>query len=116
MRLSVLASTAAALLLTSPGTALQQPEPAISPANIVVLVDESSSISAQDMDREREAAALIALGEFAPSSTIAVVGFGSDNGGQSPVDVVCPPSTVATAQDRQRLSDCTRNLKSRTPG
>ncbi|MDT7786167.1 MAG: hypothetical protein QOF58_4586 [Pseudonocardiales bacterium] len=116
MRLSVLASTAAALLLSSPGVALQQPEPVIQPANIVVLVDESSSISPQDMDREREAAALIALGEFAPSSTIAVVGFGSDNGGQSPVDVVCPPSTVATAQDRQRLSDCTRNLKSRTVG
>jgi hypothetical protein len=116
MRLSVLASTAAALLLSSPGVALQQPEPAITPANIVVLVDESSSISAQDMDRERDAAALIALGEFAPSSTIAVVGFGSDNGGQSPVDVVCPPSTVATAQDRQRLSDCTRTLKSRTQG
>ncbi|WP_052685494.1 VWA domain-containing protein [Lentzea aerocolonigenes] len=116
MRLSVLASTAAALLLSSPGVAQQQPEPVIQPANIVVLVDESSSISAQDMDREREAAALIALGEFAPSSTIAVVGFGSDNGGQSPVDVVCPPSTVATAQDRQRLSDCTRNLKSRTAG
>ncbi|MEV6236531.1 vWA domain-containing protein [Lentzea sp. NPDC051838] len=116
MRLSVLASTAATLLLSSPGVALQEPEPVIQPANIVVLVDESSSISAQDMDREREAAALIALGEFAPSSTIAVVGFGSDNGGQSPVDVVCPPSTVATAQDRQRLSDCTRNLKSRTEG
>ncbi|MFS8095725.1 VWA domain-containing protein [Lentzea alba] len=120
MRPSVLASTAVALLLATPipaGAAhRQQPEPVITPANIVVLVDESSSISAQDMDREREAAALIALGEFAPSSTIAVVGFGSDNGGQSPVDVVCPPSTVATAQDRQRLSDCTRNLRSRTPG
>lgn len=88
----------------------------MTPANIVVLVDESSSISAQDMDREREAAALIALGEFAPASTIAVVGFGSDNGGQSPVDVVCPPSTVASAQDRQRLSDCTRTLRSRKPG
>ncbi|MEU0884645.1 vWA domain-containing protein [Lentzea sp. NPDC005914] len=116
MRLSALASTAAALLLTSPSAALEQPEPVITPANIVVLVDESSSISAQDVDREREAAALIALGEFAPSSTVAVVGFGSDNGGQSPVDVVCPPSTVATAQDRQRLSDCTRGLKSRTQG
>ena len=120
MRPSVLASTAVLLLLTTPipaGAARQQqPEPVITPANIVVLVDESSSISAQDMDREREAAALIALGEFAPSSTIAVVGFGSDNGGQSPVDVVCPPSTVATAQDRQRLSDCTRTLRSRTPG
>jgi hypothetical protein len=121
MRLSVLASAAAALLLsTSPPAGAahrqQQPEPVITPANIVVLVDESSSINAQDMDRERDAAALIALGEFAPSSTIAVVGFGSDNGGQSPVDVVCPPSTVATAQDRQRLSDCTRTLKSRKPG
>jgi hypothetical protein len=121
MRLSVLASTAVAMLLStsSPSGAAQQqqqPEPVITPANIVVLVDESSSISPQDMDREREAAALIALGEFAPSSTIAVVGFGSDNGGQSPVDVVCPPSTVATAQDRQRLSDCTRTLRSRKPG
>ncbi|MCP2242594.1 VWA domain-containing protein [Lentzea aerocolonigenes] len=121
MRLSVLASTAAALLLStsSPTGAApqqQQPEPVITPANIVVLVDESSSISSQDVDRERDAAALIALGEFAPSSTIAVVGFGSDNGGQSPVDVVCPPSTVATAQDRQRLSDCTRGLKSRKAG
>src|SRR2546428_5219045 len=87
MRLSVLASTAAVVLLTTPlpaGAAQQQPEPVIKPANIVVLVDESSSISVQDMDRERNAAALIALGEFAPSSTIAVVGFGSDNGGQSP--------------------------------
>ncbi|MFI6099871.1 VWA domain-containing protein [Lentzea sp. NPDC051213] len=117
MRLSVLASTAVAVLLMVPlPGAAQQPEPVITPANIVVLVDESSSIGAQDMDREREAAALIALGEFAPSSTIAVVGFGSDNGGQSPVDVVCPPSAVATAQDRQRLSDCTRALKSRPIG
>jgi hypothetical protein len=117
MRLSVLASTAVALLLTPlPARAQQQPEPVVTPANIVVLVDESSSISSQDMDREREAAALIALGEFAPSSTIAVVGFGSDNGGQSPVDVVCPPSKVETAQDRQRLSDCTRQLRSRTAG
>ncbi len=118
MRLSVFASTAAAVLLLMPLPAggQQQPEPAITPANIVVLVDESSSISPLDMDREREAAALIALGEFAPSSTISVVGFGSDNGGQSPVDVVCPPSKVETAQDQQRLSDCTRELRSRTPG
>lgn len=117
MRLSVLASTAVTLLLMPlPASAHQQPEPAITPANIVVLVDESSSIKPEDMDREREAAALIALGEFAPSSTISVVGFGSDNGGQSPVDVVCPPSKVQTAQDRQRLSDCTRELRSRPLG
>ncbi|MGZ3143737.1 VWA domain-containing protein [Lentzea chajnantorensis] len=121
MRLSVLAcTTAAALLLPLTAGAArhqqQQPEPVITPAHIVVLVDESSSISAQDVEREREAAALIALGEVAPSSSIAVVGFGSDNGAQSPVDVVCPPSTVATAQDRQRLSDCVRNLRSRAAG
>ncbi|MGW6445235.1 VWA domain-containing protein [Lentzea sp. NPDC055074] len=120
MRLSVLATTVAAVLLVQPwpGAAArqQQPVPTVSPAHIVVLVDESSSISEQDIEREREAAALIALGEFAPSSSIAVVGFGSDNGAQSPVDVVCPPSTVTTAQDRQRLSECVRNLRSRPLG
>ncbi|GAB2843307.1 vWA domain-containing protein [Lentzea nigeriaca] len=117
MRLNVLASTAAALLLVSlpAGAAQQQPQPVVQPAHIVVLVDESGSIGSDDMQREREAAALIALGEFAPGSTIAVVGFASDDGGQgqTPVDVVCPPSKVATAQDRQRLSDCVKNLRSR---
>ncbi|MEV0678901.1 vWA domain-containing protein [Actinosynnema sp. NPDC050436] len=108
------------LLLAIPGpvpAVAGQPEPAVRPARIAVLVDESSSLAEDDVVREREAAALIALGEFAPGSSVSVVGFGSDNGvpGQTPVDVVCPPVTVGTAQDRQRLSDCVGRLKRRTP-
>lgn len=120
MRLSVLASTAAAALLVPlpAGVAqqAQQTDPVITPANIVVLVDESSSIRPDDMQSEREAAAVIALGEFAPGSTVTVAGFGSNNGqpGQKAVNEVCPPSKVATAQDQQRLSDCVKQLHSRT--
>ncbi|GAA3868905.1 hypothetical protein GCM10022243_38130 [Saccharothrix violaceirubra] len=93
-----------------------EPEPAVGSADIVLLVDESSSLSTDDVRREREAAAVIALGEFAPASRVAVVGFGSDNGasGQSAVDVVCPPTIVATAQERQVLSDCIGRLRGRT--
>ncbi|WP_086665138.1 vWA domain-containing protein [Lentzea kentuckyensis] len=119
MRLSVLASTAVvALLVPLPAGVAQQSEqdPVITPANIVVLVDESSSIKPDDMQREREAAAVIALGEFAPGSTVTVAGFGSNNGqpGQKAVNEVCPPSKVASAQDQQRLSDCVKQLHSRT--
>ncbi|MGH8571964.1 MAG: vWA domain-containing protein, partial [Gammaproteobacteria bacterium] len=86
----------------------------VKPVDIVVLVDESGSISLADLEREREAASLIAQGEFAPDSVISIVGFASEDGpGQSPVDVVCPPTEVGTAQDRQFLSDCVGRLERR---
>ncbi|MFC3453326.1 vWA domain-containing protein [Amycolatopsis speibonae] len=91
----------------------QQEPPQVQPAQLVILVDESGSISPGDLEREREAAATIALGEFAPGSSVAVVGFASDNGSQSPVDVVCPPVTVKTAQDQQSLADCLTKLRKR---
>ncbi|GAB3738747.1 hypothetical protein GCM10027598_67350 [Amycolatopsis oliviviridis] len=91
----------------------QQEPPQVQPARLVILVDESGSIGPGDLEREREAAATIALGEFAPGSSVAVVGFASDNGNQSPVDVVCPPVTVKTAQDQQSLADCIRKLRKR---
>lgn len=83
------------------------------PVSIVVLVDESGSINAEDLRREREAATTIALGEFAPLSRVSVVGFGSDDGGQSPVDVVCPPVEVGTGQDQQALAECVGELRKR---
>lgn len=88
----------------------------IKPAHIAVLVDESGSISQQDMTREQESAGLIAQAEFSPGSTVGVVGFGSDNGSQSAVDPVCPPTTVANPAQRQELSDCVGLLKKRLPG
>ncbi|QKV79931.1 vWA domain-containing protein [Amycolatopsis sp. Hca4] len=92
----------------------QEPLPQVQPARLVILVDESGSISPDDLDREREAAAMIGLGEFAPGSSVSVVGFGSDNtGSQLPVDAVCEAVTVKTAQDQQSLADCVAKLRKR---
>ncbi|MCS7477481.1 VWA domain-containing protein [Umezawaea endophytica] len=115
----LLALTAIGLLLpitaTPPSSARRQAQAPveIKPAHIVVLVDESGSISPEDMAREKEAAGLIAQAEFSPKSTVAVVGFGSDSGGVSPVDAVCPPTTVSTSAERQRLSTCVDQLRIR---
>ncbi|TQM84464.1 von Willebrand factor type A domain-containing protein [Saccharothrix saharensis] len=113
LALIVLLSTPAG---TWPSATAQDDTPQVEPISIVILVDESGSISEDDLRREREAAATIALGEFAPDSTVAVVGFASDNGGQSPVDVVCPPVRVGTGQDQQTLADCVGRLRKRGQG
>lgn len=73
--------------------------PEVKPAQIVILVDESGSISDEDLVREKEAAGLIAQSEFSTESR--VIGFGSDEGGVGPVDAVCPPIVVAGAAERQ---------------
>ncbi|WP_436501076.1 VWA domain-containing protein [Actinokineospora sp. HUAS TT18] len=106
---------AVALILgvLTPPAAAQDPQPQVKPISMVVLVDESGSINEDDLRRERDAASTIALGEYAPGSTVTVVGFASDNGGQSPVDVVCPPVNVGTAQDQQTLADCVRKVRKR---
>ncbi|WP_285502690.1 VWA domain-containing protein [Actinokineospora sp. NBRC 105648] len=94
----------------------QTPDIELRPAQIVILVDESGSISAADMVREQDAASLIAQGEFSPRSTVSVVGFASDSGSRSPVDVVCPPLVVAGAAERDQLAQCVRGLRKRTTG
>ena len=91
-----------------------QPTLEPSPVQIVVLVDESGSLSTDDIAREKDAARLIAQGELSPESTIAVVGFASSDGpGQSPVDPVCPPTKLDSAQQRQFLADCIGQLRER---
>jgi len=83
---------------------------------IVVLVDESGSLSPEDLDRERDAVRLIVQGEPSVESTVSVFGFGSANAtGVSPVDAVCPATRLNTTQDRQFLADCVNGLRSRTP-
>lgn len=89
-------------------------QPALRPVQIVVLVDESGSLSTEDIARERDAARLIAQGELSPESTIAVVGFASaDMSGQTPVDPVCPPTKLNSTPNRQLLADCIGKLKER---
>src|SRR4051812_43998288 len=83
----------------------------VKPVRAVILVDESGSLTEQDVVRERAAAQLIALSELSPLSQVAVVGFGSSNGrGQAAVDIVCPLTGVETAQDRESLGKCVDKL------
>jgi hypothetical protein len=110
----VIAATSWQPSITPASSRAQEPPPTVKPAQIVILVDESGSISDADIERERDAASLIAQAEFSPSSTISVIGFASANDtGQSAVDAVCPPITVSTAQDQQALADCVRKLRKR---
>jgi hypothetical protein len=92
---------------------------ATGPVDIAIAVDESGSITSSEMAQERQAARLIALGEFSPESHVAVLGFaGADGldttGQQRPVDQVCPLTGVATAGNRQLLSNCIAGLHVRT--
>ncbi|MFF8386011.1 VWA domain-containing protein [Streptomyces kanasensis] len=85
------------------------------PLDFAVVVDQSESLSAADLAREVEAAALLVQGEISQRSRATVIGFGSsEEPGQSPVREVCPP-TVADTAGRQRLSDCVQQLSRRDP-
>jgi hypothetical protein len=111
----------------APGSALAAPaisgnaagtptSPLASPVDIVIAVDESASITPAEMTLEQTAARLIALGEFAPTSRVGVLGFGGiTNSSQSAVDPVCQMTEVNTPANRQALSDCISQLHKRTP-
>jgi hypothetical protein len=92
------------------------------PVDIVIAVDESSSIKPAEMMQEQDAARLIAFGEFAPESKIAVLGFGGRNkqynaktNREPPVNYVCPMTEIDTLASRQSLSACIGHLATRTP-
>ncbi|MDT9684192.1 vWA domain-containing protein [Streptomyces sp. TRM76323] len=85
------------------------------PVDFAIVVDQSDSLSDEDLGREVEAAALLAQGEISERSRATVIGFGSsEKPGQSPVREVCP-LTVADSAGRQRLSDCVPRLAHRDP-
>jgi hypothetical protein len=104
-------------LALAAGPAQAREDPPILPAmQVVVLVDESGSLSDADVVREREAARTIAFSVLAPSSELSVVGFGSSNGpGQSAVNVVCKPTVLDSEQDRDSLANCISGLQRRKP-
>ncbi|MFV2118290.1 vWA domain-containing protein [Streptomyces sp. Act-28] len=85
------------------------------PVDFAIVVDQSDSLSDEDLAREVEAAALLVQGEISERSRATVIGFGSsEKPGQSPVREVCP-LTVADSAGRQRLSDCVQRLAHRDP-
>jgi hypothetical protein len=78
------------------------------------VVDESGSLSPEDVANERAAAALLIQGDPSRRSRAMVIGFGSaDAAGQTPVDEVCPLTTLDVA-GRQQLASCVGALHRRT--
>ncbi|MFC6084859.1 VWA domain-containing protein [Sphaerisporangium aureirubrum] len=108
---------AVALPLSAAPAAAAIPSPIqVQPIDVVILVDESGSLSESAVTAERAAAALLAVGEFSSKSRVEVVGFGSKNdSGQNALDVVCPLGPLATREDREAVVDCVRELHRRTP-
>lgn len=113
---TALAGCLAVVLPTSARAAGSEAGDAIDPAllDTVIVVDESGSLTDADLAREREAVSIIASGALNPSSRVTVIGFGSDNGQQSPVDEVCPPTVVDTPAGRASLEKCVGALRIRT--
>ncbi|MGW2613427.1 vWA domain-containing protein [Streptomyces sp. NPDC001500] len=90
--------------------------PATDAVDLAVAVDESSSLSTADVERERDAAGRIAVGEISPTSRMTVLGFASaDNDDQSPVDEVCP-TTALDAVAREKMDGCIGRLARRGAG
>ncbi|MFK4226443.1 VWA domain-containing protein [Streptomyces sp. NPDC019890] len=86
------------------------------PIDLAIAVDESSSLSATDVDRERDAAERIAVSEISAKSRLTVLGFASaDDDRQSPVDEVCPTAVLSAAQ-REKLGDCVGRIDRRGEG
>lgn len=86
------------------------PDAGPAPIDFAIVVDQSASLGTQDLEREANAAALIAQAELSARSRATVIGFGSEEQpGQSAVREVCPP-TVLNVTGRDRISRCAREL------
>ncbi|WTW96448.1 VWA domain-containing protein [Streptomycetaceae bacterium NBC_01309] len=98
-------------LAAAPGAAQESqdppPVPAVRPVHFVVMVDESGSLrddgpdktTSIHLEREKQAAGILAIGDLSPESQVAVAGFGSSTTGQSDaVDVVCEMQPVVSPE------------------
>ncbi|GAB3713864.1 vWA domain-containing protein [Nocardiopsis nanhaiensis] len=102
-----------------PGQAAPDNGPAMEdevPLDVVILADESGSLTEADVAAEAEAAAMIGQGILNPGSRLAVVGFGSDNGeeGQIAAREACPPTFLEEGRGRDAVIDCVDDLRART--
>lgn len=101
-------------VLLAPFSVAQEQPATLPDLQVVVLVDQSGSLSDQDVVAEKEAARTIAAGVFGSGSVVSVVGFGSaEKAGQTPVDVVCQSIRLDTAQQRDTLAKCIGDLRKR---
>ena len=117
-RLLLTVALGVGIVISPPATfaaTARQDQPATLPAlQVVVLVDQSGSLSDADVVAEKEAARTIAASVLAPGSLVSVVGFGSsERNGQSAVDVVCQPTRLDSAQQRDLLAKCIGDVRKR---
>lgn len=104
------------LVTSTPSSAVTAPESAspVKSLDLVILVDESSSLKPADVEAEIQAvAALVARRELSDESLtvrIAIAGFGS---GDRAVDEKCPPVVVTTGNVRD-LVNCASRIRRRT--
>ncbi|MFI7504794.1 VWA domain-containing protein [Streptomyces sp. NPDC049687] len=84
------------------------------PVDYAVAVDESASLGAGELDREKDAVSTIAVSEPSARSRMVVFGFAdATTVDQSPVDEVCPMRQLDTV-GRERISQCAAKLRRRT--
>jgi hypothetical protein len=117
---TVVALVAAFLLMGRGPSAIAMPSsPKLeeTPLDLVLLVDESGSLSNADVAHEIQAAGTIAQTPLNPRSRVTVVGFGGINGlapHQDPTSVVCQPTITTGASSLEYLARCVRALHRRT--
>ncbi|WP_306366110.1 vWA domain-containing protein [Nocardiopsis sp. CC223A] len=110
--LGVPAPAAALAPAPVPQAAAEDEDP--TPLDIVILVDESGSLTDEDVAEEAKAASALAQSVLNPGSRVAVFGFGSNNGpGQIASREVCAPTFTDEEVGRQYLADCTDDLHRR---
>lgn len=98
----------------SPFSAAQEQQATLPELQVVLLIDQSGSLSEGDIVAEKEAARTIAASALSPGSVVSVIGFGSaEKTGQTPVDVVCQLIHLDTAQQRDTLAKCIGDVHKR---
>ncbi len=108
------AMVAATLSAGAVAAAGDTPREGLAPVDFAVVVDESGSLTAEDVANEKAAVALVALSDPSRRSRAIVIGFGAEAPGRSPVDEVCP-LTVLDQAGRQALGACVKALHRRGP-
>ncbi|SOD63240.1 von Willebrand factor type A domain-containing protein [Streptomyces zhaozhouensis] len=85
-------------------------DPGVAPIDFTIVVDQSDSLSEEDLRREVDAATTIAQAELSERSRATVIGFGSaEEEGQVAAVEACQ-GTELDAAGRQRISECVRAL------
>ncbi|MFJ8109162.1 VWA domain-containing protein [Streptomyces sp. NPDC096132] len=98
----------------SPDTVLTKAGSSDDPVDYAVAVDESASLAAGELDREKDAVSTIAVSEPSARSRMVVYGFAdATTDEQSPVDEVCPMRQL-DAVGRDKIGECAATLRRRT--